>query len=60
MEAMCFYDLNTIVETGYTNTIMPIVKAHGRAIFVSKGKHVLIEPDKIDEADVEKLLELKV
>ena len=60
IEVMSIYDLNIIVETGYTNTIMPIVKSQGKTIFASKGKHVLIEPDKIDEADVEKLLELKV
>jgi hypothetical protein len=60
IEAMCIYDLNIIVETGYTNTIRPIVKAHGKTIFVSKGKHVLIKSDKIDETDVEKLLELKI
>lgn len=60
IEVMSIYNLNTIVESGYTDTIMPIVKSQGKAIFASKGKHVLIEPERINEADLEKLLELNV
>jgi hypothetical protein len=60
IEVMSIYNLKSIVETGYTDTIMPIVKALGKAIFASKGKHVLIEPKKVDETEIEKLLELKI
>lgn len=35
MEAICAYDLMTIVDTGYKDMIMPLVRAHGKAIFAS-------------------------
>jgi hypothetical protein len=60
METLCSYDLNSIVQTGYTDMIMPIVRAHGKAIFASKGGNVIIEPEIIEDTDVEKLLEIKV
>jgi len=60
VKTLCSYDLNSIVQTGYTDMIMPIVRAHGKAIFASKGGNVIIEPEIIEDTDVEKLLEIKV
>lgn len=59
MDAMCAYNLKTIVTTGHTDVIMPIVKAHGKAIFTAEGGTMVLETEKVQEADIEKLLDKK-
>jgi len=60
IETLCVYNLNTIIQTGYTEMIMPLVRAHGKAIFSSKNGCAIIEPEEIEDTDVEKLLEIKI
>ncbi|MBW1669414.1 MAG: hypothetical protein JRJ66_15495 [Deltaproteobacteria bacterium] len=60
MDAICAYSLKTMVETGYTDVIMPLVRAHGRAIFTAEGGTVVIEPENVEDKDVERLLDINV
>jgi len=60
MEAICVYDLNTIVRTGYTDVIMPLLRAHGNAIFMTKDGSIIIEPENVEDTDLEKLLEIDI
>jgi hypothetical protein len=60
IEAFCVFDIKTIVETGYTEIIMPLVRAHGKAIFASQNGTIVMEPEKVEDKDVEKLLEIKI
>ena len=60
MDAICMYNLRTIVNTGYTDVIMPILRAHGKAIFATRGGSIVIEPENVEDTDVEKLLEIKI
>ena len=39
---------------------MPIVRAHGKAIFASKQGSAIIEPETIEGNDIKELLEIKV
>ena len=58
VDVLCLYNLKTIVETGYTDFIMPLVRAHGKAIFASKTGTVVMEPERTEAADLEKLLQI--
>ncbi|MBN1467198.1 MAG: MEDS domain-containing protein [Fusobacteriaceae bacterium] len=60
MEAICAYNLKTIVETNYTEVIMPLIRAHGKAIFVSENGNILIEPEGVEDTDIEKLLDIQI
>jgi hypothetical protein len=60
MDAICAYNLKTIVETGYTDVIMPLVRAHGKAVFTAEGGTMVLEPDNVEDTDIERLLEIKI
>ncbi len=60
MDAICAYNLKTIVETGQTEVIMPIVRAHGKAMFTAEGGTMVLEPENVEEKDIERLLEIKL
>ena len=60
VEAFCVYDIKTIVETGYTEIIMPLVRAHGKAIFASENGTMIMEPEKVEDRDVERLLDISI
>lgn len=60
MEAICAYDLQTIVDTGYTDMIMPLVRAHGKAIFATQVGSMILEPENVEDTDIEKLLDIKI
>jgi hypothetical protein len=60
MEAICAYDVQTIVETGYTDMIMPLIRAHGKAIFTAEDGIMILEPENIEASDVERLLEIEI
>jgi len=48
------------VETGYTDMIMPLIRAHGKAIFTAEGGIMILEPENIEASDVERLLEIEI
>ena len=60
MEAICAFDVNTIVETGYSEVIMPLVRAHGWAIFTGPGGSMIYEPENVEDYDVERLLKIRI
>jgi KaiC/GvpD/RAD55 family RecA-like ATPase len=60
MDAICAYNLKTIVETGYTDIIMPLVRAHGKAVFTAEGGTMVLEPENVEDTDIERLLEIKI
>jgi hypothetical protein len=60
MDVICGYNLKTIVDKGYTDMIMPLVRAHGKAIFTADGGSMVLEPQDIEESDLEKLLDLEI
>jgi hypothetical protein len=60
MDAICAFNLKTIVETGYTDVIMPLVRAHGKAVFTAEGGTVVLEPENVEDTDIERLLEIKI
>ena len=60
MDAICAYNLKTIVETGYTEVIMPLIRAHGKAVFTAEGGTMILEPENVEDTDIERLLEIKI
>jgi hypothetical protein len=58
MDAICAYNLRTIVDTGYTDVIMPLIRAHGKGLFLAHGGSMLIEPEHVEDTDIEKLLDI--
>lgn len=60
MKVICGYNLKTIVDMGYTDMIMPLVRAHGKAIFTAEGGSILLEPQDVEASDLEKLLDLEI
>jgi hypothetical protein len=60
METLCLYDLNVMVNTSNTDLIMPLMRAHEKAIFATKDKSEVFESDEVKEEDVEKLLNIKI
>lgn len=60
IEAFCVFNIKTIVDTGYTEVIMPLVRAHGKAIFASENGVMVMEPEKVEDRDVEKLLDIVI
>jgi len=59
-DGICAYNVNTVVNTGYTEVIMPLVRAHGWAIFTGPGGSMVYEPENVEDYDVERLLEIRV
>jgi hypothetical protein len=60
MDALCAYHLPTIVDTGYEDVIMPLIRAHGKALFLVHGGSIILEPQNVEDTDVEKLLDVKI
>ena len=60
IDAICAYNLKTIVETGYTDVIMPLVRAHGKAVFTAEGGIMVLEPENVEDTDIERLLKIKI
>ena len=60
MKVICGYNLKTIVDRGYTDAIMPLVRAHGKAIFTAEGGSILLEPQDVEASDLEKLLDIEI
>ncbi len=60
MDAICAYNLRTIVDTGYKDVIMPLIRAHGKALFLAHGGSMFIEPEHVEDKDIEKLLDIDV
>lgn len=60
MDAICAYNLNTIVETGYTDVIMPLVRAHGKAVFTAEGGTMILEPQSVEDTGIERLLDIRI
>jgi len=60
MKVVCAYNLKIIVDRGYTDAIMPLVRAHGKAIFTTEGGSILLEPQDVEASDLEKLLDIEI
>jgi hypothetical protein len=60
MEAMCMYNVKAIVDTGYEYMIMPLIRAHGKALFLAQGGYIVYEPEHVEDTDVETLLDIKI
>ncbi len=60
IDAICAYNLQSIVDTGYTDVIMPLVRAHGKAIFMAQGGSIVVEPNDVEDTDLERLLEIEI
>jgi hypothetical protein len=60
MDVICLYDLRTIVDMGYTDMIMPLVRAHGKALFTAEGGTMMLEPQGIEESDLETLMKITI
>jgi hypothetical protein len=60
MEALCAYNLKTIVDLGYTEVIMPLIKAHGDALIVTTKGNMIIDSEKVELSDIERLIDLKI
>jgi hypothetical protein len=60
VDILCLYNLSTIVEKGYTDMIMPLVRAHGKAIFASEAGTMVMEPEKVEASDLENLLKINI
>jgi len=60
MDAICAYNLKAIVETGYTDMIMPLVRAHGKAVFTAEGGTMILEPENVEDTDIERLLNIMI
>lgn len=60
MEAICAYSIPAIVNTGYTDMIMPLIRAHGGAIFTAGGGSMIVEPEEVEKTDVEELLNIEI
>ena len=60
IEAICAYNVPKIVNTGYTDMIMPLIRAHGGAIFTAGGGTMIVEPEEVEKTDVEELLKIKI
>ena len=60
MDVICMYSLKTIVDKGYTEMIMPLVRAHGKALFTAEGGTMMLEPEKVEDSDLEKLMDIVI
>ncbi len=60
MDVICLYNLKTIVDMGYTDMIMPLVRAHGKALFTAEGGTMMLEPQGIEKTDLEKLMDITI
>jgi len=59
-EAICAYNVYDIVVAGYTEVIMPLVRAHSWSIFTGPYGFVVHKPENVEDSDIEKLLQIKI
>jgi len=38
---------------------MPLVRAHGKALFTAEGGTMMLEPEKVEGSDLEQLMDIK-
>ena len=60
MEAICAYNIHAVVDSGYSEVIMPLVRAHGWAIFTGPGGSMVYEPENVEDYDIERLLQIRI
>ncbi len=60
VEAICAYNVNTIVETGYTEIMMPLIRAHGWAVFTGPGGEMIYQSENVEDYDIENLLGIEI
>lgn len=60
MEAICAFNIKTMVDAGYTEMIMPLVRAHGWAVFTGPGGNMVYEAMNVEDYDVERLLKIRI
>lgn len=59
-EIICAYSIYDINISGYTEVIMPLVRAHRLGIFTGSYGFVAHKPENVEDSDVEKLLQIKI
>jgi hypothetical protein len=59
-EVICAYSIYDIVVTGYTEVIMPLVRAHSVGIFTGPYGFIVHKPENVEDSDIEKLLQIKI
>lgn len=60
MDVICLYDLKNMVDKGYSDMIMPLVRAHGKALFTAEGGTMMLEPQEIEKSDLENLMDIVI
>lgn len=59
-EAICAYSIIGLVNAGWQDLIMPLIRAHGRVILTGPSGVMLHRPEKIEDADIGRLLQIKI
>lgn len=59
-EAICAYSIPIIINTGYTEVIMPLIRAHGWSIFTGPAGSTVCESENVEDTDIEKLLQIDI
>ncbi|MCL4435124.1 MAG: MEDS domain-containing protein [Thaumarchaeota archaeon] len=59
-EAICAYSITGLVNAGWQDLIMPLIRAHGQVIFTGPGGVMLRHSEKVEDADIESLLHIKM
>ena len=59
-KAICAYNTYDMASRGYADIIMPLVRAHRKAIFGGPYGFIVHKPENIEDSDVEKLMQIKI
>lgn len=60
LKAICAYSTYDMVSRGYADIIMPLVRAHRKVIFAEPYGFIAHKPEKVEDSDVEKLMQIKI
>jgi len=59
-EGICGYNIFDLSNSGSLGMIMPLVRAHDPVIFAGPKESLILEPDKVEEKDVEETMKIKI
>lgn len=57
---VCGYDVLEMQSSGALNTLLPIIRAHGRVIFTGPNGSVVMEPERVENDHVEQVMQIRM
>lgn len=59
-EGICAYNVFDMTRSGHLEMLMPMLRAHSTAILAGPKESVIVEPEKVEDKDVERTMHIEM